>query len=128
VRGFRRTQLAFDIVETADVLGKGALEGTEVAIELRGVSVDEEGPGEGVVWSYISKLDEAELAEGVDDFAADFIGYVELDHAHVRRAERRVPCGSHLGMMAMDGATMEADAPRRSMMSELADERQLGLV
>jgi hypothetical protein len=82
----------------------------------------------GKVWSYISKLDEAELAEGVDDFAADFIGYVELDHAHVRRAERRVPCGSHLGMMAMDGATMEADAPRRSMMSELADERQLGLV
>lgn len=28
-------------------------------------------------------------------------------------------------MMAMDGATMEADAPRRSMMSELADELQL---
>jgi len=28
-------------------------------------------------------------------------------------------------MMAMDGATMEADAPRRSMMSKLGDERQL---
>lgn len=51
VRGFRRTKLAFDIVETADVLGKGPLEGADVAIELRGVSVNGEGPwvGERVV-------------------------------------------------------------------------------
>jgi regulator of RNase E activity RraB len=68
--------LALDIVEAADVLGKCTLEGAQLAVE-------------------VAELDQAELAEGVDYFAADFVGNVELDHAHIRRAERRVACRSH---------------------------------
>ena len=66
------TKLALDIVEAADVLGESPLEGAELAVE-------------------VAELDEAELAEGIDDFAANFIRDVELGHAHFRRAERRVP-------------------------------------
>jgi len=38
VRDAGHTELAFDIVETTDVLGKGPLKSTDVAIELQGES------------------------------------------------------------------------------------------
>lgn len=45
--------------------------------------------------AHVSELNEADFSQRIDDFAADFIGNVELHHAHVRRAERRVLCRSH---------------------------------
>lgn len=90
----RHTELALDIVETADVLSEGPLEGAQLAVE-------------------IAELDEAELAEGIDDFAADFVGNVQLGHAHVRRAEWRVPCRSH-----RDGRA--GDAMARAMVVMMA--------
>ena len=48
-------------------------------------------------WHYVSELDQPQLAQGIADFAADFVGNVELDHAHVRRAERRVLFRRHRG-------------------------------
>lgn len=41
-----------------------------------------------MVGSHISELHKANFAQGIHDFAADFVGNVELHHAHVRRAER----------------------------------------
>lgn len=37
--------------------------------------------------TYISKLDQSKFSQRVDTFSADFIGYIKLHHAHVRRAE-----------------------------------------
>jgi hypothetical protein len=51
------TKLAFDVVEPSDLLGEDALEGTDVSVQ-------------------ISELDQAELAQGIDDLAADFVGNV----------------------------------------------------
>lgn len=45
--------------------------------------------------AYISELDQTNLAQGVDDLAANFVGNVQLHHTHVRRAERSIPCWSH---------------------------------
>lgn len=53
--------------------------------------------GKGLGWHYVSEVDKAQLAQGIADFAADFVGDVELDHAHVRRAERRVLFRRHRG-------------------------------
>lgn len=47
--------------------------------------------------THIAELDETQLAQGVNNLAADFVGDVELHHAHVRRAERGIPCRSHRG-------------------------------
>jgi hypothetical protein len=49
--------LAFDVVEPSDLLGKDTLEGTDVSVE-------------------VSELDQAELAQGVDNLSSDFIGNV----------------------------------------------------
>lgn len=46
-------------------------------------------------WTHVSELDQAQLAKGVDDLSSDFIGNVQLHHAHFRRAERGVACWSH---------------------------------
>ena len=40
--------------------------------------------------TYISELDLSQLAQCIHDLAADFVGDVQLDHAHVRRAEHGV--------------------------------------
>jgi hypothetical protein len=91
-------ELALDIVKAADVLGEGSLECAEFAVELETTAMsatiqpNKTGDAEA---SHISELDEAELAEGIDDFAADFVGNVQLHHAHVRRAERRILSRSH---------------------------------
>ena len=45
--------------------------------------------------TYVSELAETKLAEGSDDFPADLVGDIELDHAHFRRAERGVLFRSH---------------------------------
>jgi hypothetical protein len=40
--------------------------------------------------TYISELDLPQLSQCIHNLPADFIGDVELDHAHVRRAEHGV--------------------------------------
>ena len=45
--------------------------------------------------AYVSELTESKLPEGCDHLPTDFVGDVELHHAHLRRAERRVLFGSH---------------------------------
>lgn len=45
--------------------------------------------------AYVSELAEAKLSQGCHDFAANFVGDIELHHAHVRRAERGVLFRSH---------------------------------
>jgi|SRR6478609_4859685 len=45
--------------------------------------------------AYVAELAETKLAEGRNNFATDFIGDIELYHAHVRRAERGIRFGSH---------------------------------
>lgn len=46
--------------------------------------------------AYVSKLDQAELAESVDDLSADLVGNVQLHHTHIRGAERSIFGWSHL--------------------------------
>lgn len=45
--------------------------------------------------AHVSELAEAQLAKCSNDFTTDFIGNIELHHAHVRRAERGVLFGRH---------------------------------
>lgn len=40
--------------------------------------------------TYISELDLSKLSQGVDNLAADFVGNVQLDHAHVRGPEHGI--------------------------------------
>lgn len=44
---------------------------------------------------YVSELAETQLSQCGDDFAADFVGDIELHHAHVRRAEGGILLRSH---------------------------------
>ena len=37
--------------------------------------------------TYVSELDQPKLSERVDAFSTYFVGYIQLHHAHVRRAE-----------------------------------------
>lgn len=46
-------------------------------------------------WTHVSELDQAKLAQGVDDLSSDFIRNVQLHHAHFRRAERSIARRSH---------------------------------
>ena len=46
--------------------------------------------------AYISKLNLSKLSQCIHDLSADFIGDVELDHAHVRRPEHGILCGRHV--------------------------------
>lgn len=46
-------------------------------------------------YAYIAELAQAKLTERGDDFTPDFVGDVELHHAHLRRAERSVLLRSH---------------------------------
>lgn len=68
-----------------------------VLVGSRDVVTGQGRGGLGMGWHYVSELDKPQLAQGVADFAADFVGNVELDQAHVRRAERRVLFRRHLG-------------------------------
>lgn len=45
--------------------------------------------------AYVAELAETQLAERGDNFPTDFVGDIELDHAHVRRAEGGVLLWSH---------------------------------
>lgn len=45
--------------------------------------------------AYVAELAEAQLAKRGDNFPTDFVGDIELDHAHVRRAEGSVLLWSH---------------------------------
>lgn len=52
-------------------------------------------PNKGQGNIYIAKLAQAKLSERSHNLATDFVGDVELHHAHFRRAERRVLSRSH---------------------------------
>lgn len=45
--------------------------------------------------SYVSELAQSKFAQGSDDLSTNFVGNVELHHAHIRRAERGILFGSH---------------------------------
>lgn len=45
--------------------------------------------------AYVAELAETQLAERGNDFSADLVGDIELDHAHFRRAEGGVLLWSH---------------------------------
>lgn len=47
--------------------------------------------------TYVSELNQAKLSKSVDNLSSDFVGNIQLDHTHVRRAERSIACGSHYG-------------------------------
>ncbi|KAI6761353.1 hypothetical protein HG531_001906 [Fusarium graminearum] len=89
-----RVKLSLNIIETSNLLSEGTLEGANILVELYGridglVDVDDakrlmDG------FAYIAELAEAKLSERSNNFATDFIGNIELDHTHVRRAERSV--------------------------------------
>ena len=70
--------------------GVGRGERRSIRFQARPEDEKEEG-------AYVAELDEAEFSQGVDNFSANFIGNVELHHAHVRRAERGVFDWSHRG-------------------------------
>lgn len=60
--------------------------------------------------AYVSELAKTKLTKGRNNFAANFVGDIELDHAHVRRAERGVLFGSH---------SDAAEAPRLSIVVKI---------
>jgi hypothetical protein len=49
---------------------------------------------------YVSKLNLPNLSQSIHNFTADFVGDVQLDHAHVRRAEHGILVVNH-GEVAM---------------------------
>lgn len=57
--------------------------------------------------TYVSELAESKLPEGCDDLPTDFVGDVQLHHAHFRRAERRVLFGSHGDAAQAPGTRLE---------------------
>lgn len=60
-----------------------------------------------MVDAYVAKLAKSQLAKGRNNFAPDFVGHVELDHAHGRRAERGVFLRSHGGAMWLDKTVLK---------------------
>jgi hypothetical protein len=40
--------------------------------------------------TYVSELNLSKLSKGIDYLTSDFVGDIELDHAHVRRAEHGI--------------------------------------
>lgn len=46
--------------------------------------------------TYVSELDQAKFPQGVDHFSANFIGDVQLHHAHMSGAKGSITRWSHL--------------------------------
>jgi hypothetical protein len=44
----------------------------------------------------VSKVHDAEFAQGAHDFASDLVGHVQLGQRHVRRAEQRILLCRHV--------------------------------
>lgn len=59
------------------------------------------------VLTYITELDQTKLSQGVDDLPSNFIRYVQLDHAHVRRAEHGSLVWSHDGRYGSEAASVD---------------------
>jgi hypothetical protein len=97
-------ELALDVVEAANLLGEGSLEGGCLWVQLRTVSTCTLHPSYAMVASHISELHDTQLSQGRNDLAANLVGHVELSQCHVRRAEKRILFARHIACSSLDYA------------------------
>jgi hypothetical protein len=93
----RRTQLALYVVEAADLLREGALEGGRLGVELANRLVSAQSHVYPSQKTYVAEIHASELAQCRNDLAANLIGNVQLRQGHVRRAEHGVLWWRHRG-------------------------------
>lgn len=59
--------------------------------------------------THVSKVHDAQFAQGAHNLASNLIGHVQLRQRHVRRAEQRVLLCRHLSCDCWDGACMREE-------------------
>jgi hypothetical protein len=101
------TELSLDIIEAADLLCEGTLEGGRLRVELHhsvSLPVHRVSPPKlpaqlrAALWrTYVSKVHGSKLSKCGHDLAANLVGDVQLRQGHVRRAEHGVLWGRHYG-------------------------------